>query len=78
MPGQSMECLSFPVEIPDHPSLTLLKTVAIYHMVGVTNCRLNGLRLVLRATGGSTVCQINRRQVRRKECNVCVCVCMYA
>ena len=40
----------------------------------VTNRRLPTSGLSLRATGGSIVRRINRRQVRRKECNVCVCV----
>ena len=32
--------------------------------------RLNGLRLVLRATGGIAICQVIRLQVRKEECNV--------
>ena len=36
----------------------------------VTNRRLTGLRLVLRATGGIAICQIIRRQVRKEECNM--------
>ena len=36
----------------------------------VTTHRLNGLRLVLRATGGIAICQVIRRQVRKEECNV--------
>ena len=36
----------------------------------VTNRRLDGLRLVLRATGGIAICQVIRLQVRKEECNV--------
>ena len=42
----------------------------------VTDRRLNGLRLFLRATGGIAVCQVIRLQVRKEERNVVVC--MYA
>ena len=36
----------------------------------VTNRRLDGLRLVLRATGGIVICQVIRLQVRKEECDV--------
>ena len=38
--------------------------------ISVTNRRLDGLRLVLRATGGIAVCQVIRLQTKKEECNM--------
>ena len=45
-------------------------TIAPFLLIAVTNRRLDGLRLVLRATGVIAVCQVIRLQVRKEECKV--------
>ena len=38
--------------------------------ISVINRRLDGLQLVLRATGGIAVCQVIRLQTKKEECNM--------
>ena len=62
--------------VPDVEGLALfrqrkcMEQCVLGSSLAVTNRRLDGLRLVLRATGVIAVCQVIRLQVRKEECKV--------